>query len=379
MELLYLNKNTHGNNFDFLRFMLATLVVFTHSYVVYEGRVDNEPLWMLSHQQLGFGTLALNSFFLTSGFLVSQSWRHSKGYLDFLKKRVLRIYPGFITVCFVGAYVFAPLGLGIIRPIHYIVEYWSYVNVRDLAYTSLKLGSPELPETFKTSPCYNDVNTSLWTIPYEFVCYQFVPLLALLRHRITPLVIFALVFALNVYHYNDYQYYNVEGTIKSTFLPHFIQRRLSDETLDLLLNFEHFFGFFMAGVCFYAYRNYIPRSIYLATLALIVMLVATFWVKVFELAQLVFGAYLLFYFAYSKRVRIHNFARYGDFSYGIYLYGWPIQQLVLLYFGPKVGIMGIFFISMIFAFAAAYTSWHFIEKPFLSLKTKQFRLAEAPV
>lgn len=379
MEPLYAENSGHKNNLDFLRFALATTVVFTHSYVVYSGVIDNEPLWLLSNKQLGFGTLALNFFFLISGFLVTRSWQYSTNYLDFLKKRVLRIYPGFVVVCVVCAFVFAPLGLEVTWPFRYITQYWSDVNMRSLVYTSSKLSGPVLPETFKTVPCRNDVNTSLWTIPYEFVCYQFVPLLGLLRHRLTPLLLFVLVVAANIHHYNAYQYYNMEGLVHPAFLPPFIQSRLDDESLDLLINFEHFFAFFIAGVCFYTYRTYIPRSIYLVLLALVVMLLATFWLKVFELCQLVFGAYLLFYFAFSKRIRFHNFAKYGDFSYGIYLYGWPIQQLVLLHFGNRIGVAGIFLLAMAFTLIAAYLSWHLVEKPFLSLKKIPLKLVKLTV
>lgn len=381
MELLYAEKSGHRNNFDFLRFTLATLVVFTHSYVVHSGVIDNEPLWRITNKQLGFGTLALNCFFLISGFLVTQSWNHSSSFFDFLKKRVLRIYPGFIVVCFMCAFVFAPLGLGIIRPIRYIVDYWSYIDVGYLTYTSLKLGGIDgllLPETFKTLPCANDVNTSIWTIPYEFVCYLSVPVIALLRHRLIPLILFILVFASNIYHYKAYQYYNMEGIIQPWYFPRFLYHRIGEDWQDPILNFEHFFGFFMAGVCFYTYRQHIPRSIYLAVLSLVVMLAAAFWIRVFELAQLIFGAYLVFYFVFSKRIKIHHFAKYGDFSYGVYLYGWPIQQLVLLYIGSQIGVLGVFLIAMVFTLMAAYVSWHFVERPFLSLKKKKLKLVGAP-
>src|SRR5438045_357316 len=113
MRTLYSEEAGHKNNFDFLRFILATTVVFSHSYVIYYGSVDKvEPLWVLSKNQLGFGTLALNFFFVISGFLVLQSWSYSRNYFDFLKKRVLRIYPAFVAVCLACAFVFGPLGTG---------------------------------------------------------------------------------------------------------------------------------------------------------------------------------------------------------------------------------------------------------------------------
>ena len=137
MEALYPEKQGHENNFDFLRFILATTVVFCHSYVIYYGNVDQEPLWVWSENQLSLGTLAINFFFVISGFLVTQSWDRNADYLAFLRKRILRIYPGFIAVCAACAFLFAPLGLGIFRPFYYVTEYWSSINITSLFYRIL--------------------------------------------------------------------------------------------------------------------------------------------------------------------------------------------------------------------------------------------------
>lgn len=367
MKKLYVESAGHENNFDFLRFMLATMVIFTHSYTVYGTATHSEPLLILTNFQLDLGTLALNFFFIISGFLVSQSWNHSANYLDFLKKRVLRIYPGFVAVCIVGAFVFAPLGLD--KPFNYIYQYWMDVNVRHLVTHSLTLRSPALPETFKTLPCANCVNTSIWTIPFEFICYQFVPVLTLVNRKFFTPALFIAVLASNVYHHDVFQYYNFNVVIKPTYLS-FLQGRFSTGDMEYILYFEHYLYFFMAGVCYYTYRNYIPRSPYLLILSAAVMLVVSRWGNVFELVQPLFGSYLLFYFAFSKRIKLYRFAKYGDLSYGIYLYGWPIQQLVLLYLGSRIGVFGVFFIAMILVLPTAYLSWHLIEKPFLSLKNK---------
>ena len=115
MEPLYSDKTGHKNNFDFIRFALAVFVVFTHSYFVYYGPAiffQKEPLWLLTNHQLTFGTLAVNFFFIISGFLVLQSLLRSKNYFSFLKKRVLRIYPAFIVVYFFCAFIVAPLWNG---------------------------------------------------------------------------------------------------------------------------------------------------------------------------------------------------------------------------------------------------------------------------
>src|SRR5258705_9890366 len=95
-----------GNNFGLLRLILALLVVFSHSYSLAWGSEDAEPLMRLTHGRLGFASLAVNGFFVLSGFLVTHSFLRSRGFFDYLKKRILRIYPGFIAVSLIGVVIF---------------------------------------------------------------------------------------------------------------------------------------------------------------------------------------------------------------------------------------------------------------------------------
>jgi peptidoglycan/LPS O-acetylase OafA/YrhL len=69
-------------------------------------------------------------------------------------------------------------------------------------------------------------------------------------------------------------------------------------------------------------------------------------------------------------VRLHGFAKYGDFSYGIYLYGWPIQQLLMMYAGRVLNVYGLFIVAMALVLPAAAFSWFCIERPFLRLNHK---------
>jgi peptidoglycan/LPS O-acetylase OafA/YrhL len=367
MKTLCPATGEYKNNFDFTRVILATLVVFCHSYVIYYGNIEREPLWCLSKHQLSIGTCAINFFFMISGFLVSQSWNRRDGYFSFLMKRVLRIYPGFILVCIFCIVLFAPLGLRTytLRDIH---EYWAQINLRHLLFTLLTLREPVLPETFKSVPFPNSVNVSLWSILYEFICYQVIPLFAILgafNKPIRALAIFGLVLASNLIHYQVYQLYNTTGTFWYDLAPYYPHRYF-----EQFLNFEHLLLPFITGIVFYNYRHYLPRSRYLLILSSISLIVAALWVPYFEITQSIFGAYILFYFLFNEQVTLQNFARYGDFSYGIYLYGWPLQQLIMLYIGRRLNVFCLFLASMLLVLPLAALSWHLIEKPFLRLKSK---------
>ncbi|NTS39854.1 acyltransferase [Flavisolibacter sp. BT320] len=375
--MLYEDKIGHKNNFDFTRFLLAMLVVFTHGYFVYFGpqtALDREPLWQLTRHQLAFGTLAVNFFFVISGFLVLQSLGRSKTYFDYLFKRVLRIYPAFVVAILLCALVVAPLGNGsVLHPFQNFSDYWSEINLKQLVKTCLFLKDDlyALPPTFQNNPAPLDLNTSVWTISFEFMCYLVLLGLGILgafkTHKLVPLGLFLTILFLNCLHFDVYNHYNLTGELQKDAIPFFPAHDFED-----FLNMEHLLLFFMAGTCFYSYRNYIPRSRYLLLLSAAAVAGSIYWGKGFEIVQSIFGSYLLFYFIFSNRIRLHRFARYGDLSYGIYLFGWPVQQLVILYIGKEISFPVSLLLTTVFLLPVAFASWHLVEKPALSLKKKSF-------
>ena len=91
------------NNLDLIRFVLASLVIFSHSYPLTRGYSQGlEPIAGLTGFQADGGTLAVNFFFVISGFLITQSWFASRSCDDFLRKRILRIFPGYIVAFIVS-------------------------------------------------------------------------------------------------------------------------------------------------------------------------------------------------------------------------------------------------------------------------------------
>src|SRR5262245_17166512 len=95
------------NNFDFIRWLAATMVVFSHDHAVL-GRND-EPLARLSGGFATFGTIGLDVFFVTSGYLVMQSFMRRDDLRYFVAARVLRIFPGLFVSLLVSAFVIGPL------------------------------------------------------------------------------------------------------------------------------------------------------------------------------------------------------------------------------------------------------------------------------
>jgi peptidoglycan/LPS O-acetylase OafA/YrhL len=129
------------------------------------------------------------------------------------------------------------------------------------------------------------------------------------------------------------------------------------------------FTCFFCGICIYLYRAAIPRNLALFLLSVTALVFSSIFTHTFTIIFPIAGTYLLFYIAYSKKIQFYDFAKKGDMSYGVYLYAWPIQQLVLYYLSPDLSLYQLFFISMLITLLIAYFwSWKCIEKPFMELK-----------
>src|SRR5262245_31063326 len=97
-----------ANNFDALRFALAALVILSHSFPLLQGTDNAEPFFVATGGQMTGGMVAVGSFFIISGFLIARSWDNSRGLGDYLRKRIARIYPGFLIASMFCAFVAGP-------------------------------------------------------------------------------------------------------------------------------------------------------------------------------------------------------------------------------------------------------------------------------
>jgi peptidoglycan/LPS O-acetylase OafA/YrhL len=153
------------NNFNFLRLLFAIVVIFSHSPQLVDGNRHREPLTRLFPSTSG-GDLALDCFFILSGFLIMQSWDRKPILLEFLKKRVLRIYPGFIVASLISVLIVGPLGAN-------AELYFAHFNFLSFLMGLIFLQAPNVPPTF-VGQFHPVLNGPLYTIAYEFRCYLLV-------------------------------------------------------------------------------------------------------------------------------------------------------------------------------------------------------------
>lgn len=78
--------------------------------------------------------------------------------------------------------------------------------------------------------------------------------------------------------------------------------------------------------------------------------------------------YMIFYLAYVPKGKIRSFNKVGDYSYGIYIYAFPVQQSIAAAIFPGISVANMVLGSFAVTFVLAFLSWHFIEKKFLKMK-----------
>jgi peptidoglycan/LPS O-acetylase OafA/YrhL len=335
------------NNFDFLRLALAVLVIFSHSFPLGVGSEAHEPLRALTHGQMTLGAFAVDMFFVMSGFLITGSAERSSTLGSFLKKRVARIYPAFVISAVVMALVVLPLASG-----SFAEANWT-ARLEDFVLQTLRLQQFHVQDVFAHNPYPGVLNGSVWSIQYEFWCYLGVAMMAavgLLKRRGWVLACFLASVAISVA-------FQTQGWI---FGGKFAGMLLGSPQL-----WARLLPFYLVGVVFYLFRDKLRLNSWGASLAVLVLLTASWvhvgWAAVFPVA----GAYLIFYVAFARWLPLQGVGGFGDFSYGTYLYAFPIEQLLVMKFGHSVAPWLLFAIATPLTLMAAVLSWYAVEQRFL--------------
>ncbi|KQO23846.1 hypothetical protein ASF11_22940 [Acidovorax sp. Leaf76] len=327
---------THpGNNFDAIRIVAATMVLYSHHFAL-TGQM--EPSFFGIHS---LGGLAVTIFFVLSGYLVNASWQRDPNLWRFGLRRFLRIWPALTVAVVLTAYV---LGAWVTQ-----LPLTEYLTHRATANYLQALGMKihfVLPGVFENNPYRLGVNGSLWTIPIEVRCYialGLAGLIGLLKYRPVLLLSIAVLIGWFLVRSNP----DVTGTVHHG-------RELS--------------AFFLAGAALYTLEPYWRRRPVLWGGA-IALATAAVWAAGWRHSALLLGLpFFIIYAGTQTTAYIRRAGRWGDPSYGIYLFAFPIQQTVIQYGWPQLGFAGTLCISLAITVALAYASWHLVEKQALKFK-----------
>lgn len=341
------------NNFDFLRFVAASMVIFSHAHAIAGNYGASEPLVAFTRHTMSFGGLAVRMFFVMSGFLITASYLNRLSFTKFWRARLLRIMPGLIVAVVVSIFLIGSLGTSLpLREYFTRTQTYAYFQTILLLPINL-LPYNDLPNVFSHNVRPNAVNGSLWTLTPEMMCYLLVSLMGVtgLLRRWTALSLLIITFV---------TYYLVySGMLHVKLFLYLMQH------LELAVCFA-------AGMTFHMYRSRVPINGFLAIGSLAALLVANHFTYL-NYAFPFFGAYLVLYLSYCHWLKCTKFAKNGDFSYGIYIYAFPIQQLVTHCFGGHMAVWLNYTISFPITLVVAALSWHLVEKRFLRIKSFSFR------
>lgn len=334
--------NRKTNNFDLVRLLLAIVVVIAHT-----ASLSQNPLFLKIETILN-PKVAVDSFFIISGFLIFMSFENSSSLGSYISKRSRRILPGYIAVIVICAF-----GLFFVST----AKFHAYFNFDFLQYIlfnllTLNFLQSSLPGVF-VDHSTTAVNTPLWTIKVEIMFYIVVPLIAYLLSKFTKIFAIAGIYLLSI--------------LYSTAIMQLSDRLSPESLIQLEQQLPGQMAFFISGaLIYYFYDQFYEHSFLLLAASALILTIHNLAIEIYFLYPFALAIVVIYFCLIFKY--LGNFGKYGDFSYGLYIWHFPILQLFFhyqLFAQPWLGIPLVF----ITVFIVAYLSWHWIEKPFLKKRS----------
>lgn len=333
----------HKNNFDLLRFVFALFVLVSHSFALI-GKVEQESLVLWTNGQLSFSDIGLAGFFVISGYFIFKSMERSSSVWDYLKKRCLRVFPALFVVLFLTILLIPFLYEGE-QSLWMNGSYWAYLPNNISLY-----GFQATVDGVFTNLTYHSINGSLWTIRYEFSLYIALILLFFIKQKMTLkfiitsvlLLFFILNFLMNFFQLHDRQLLGFNGFSVLNLGTYFIA------------------GVFLAQLKLETWRHDI------LILITLVFLILALYLGFFRCVKHILIPVFILSLGFYPIKTLQRFSNYGDASYGIYIYSFPIQQLLVYHFSPDIISLLVF--SFLLSIFFGYISWHLIEKRALTYK-----------
>ncbi|MFW2829317.1 acyltransferase family protein [Sphingomonas sp. ID0503] len=338
------------NSFDAMRLGLALAVVWSHAFALWHGSEDGEWISLLLGGVYNAGNLGVLGFFTISGFLIARSYVSSRSVLSYLRKRVSRIYPGYLAAVLICSLVVVPAYSS--RPFGMVTGEELVGLTSNLLLKNYIVSS----DAFGGGP----VNGSLWSIPYEFWCYLGVIALGLLGWLKRPFVAVTIA--------------GVVMLVRSWL--DWIHVTPGGYWIDAVIGYPYFWFIvlpsFLLGTAVFIHGERLPRNGWLlaggSTAAILLAHVLPrdpYAILVLRLLIPPLLAYAIFYLGFHPTCRLPHAARYGDFSYGAYLYAFPIQQMLVASLKGTIPFPAFVVLSLVLSVLAGVASWYLVEQWFL--------------
>lgn len=353
MEAMKLDQvfDPRANALNAWRLVLAAEVVFLHSWGTTGHKISPRPVYQLLLY------VGVDGFFAISGFLITASWLNNPRLRDYIAARALRILPGFYVCLLVTAFVVAPIGVAIQggSPAKLVLSGAPLEFV--LKNSAVALTKFDIGGTPTGIPVAGQWNTPLWSLVWEVMCYLAVAALGIAglasRRWVSPTILGLAVFGAVLLP----PIALTEGMAK----PHI------DLGTAIMFLAARTAIMFSAGALLYHFRDVIPARWSLVAASVGIVLVASLLpdYRVIAGLPLAYALIVSGSLIHNKRLRLRT-----DLSFGVYIYAFPIQQLMaisgLIFLNPFV----FFILSMAATLPIAALSWFLIEKRALSMKSR---------
>ena len=327
------------NNLDIVRYYLSFAVLFAH-FAELTGSANYFPTSSYT---------AVGGFFMLSGFLVFYSYLRSKSLKQYFLRRAQRIMPPYIAIvllCAVGGMFITNLSVG-----EYFssLQFWQYLGAN---LTFANFLQPALPGVFD-GQVYESVNGSLWTMKVEVLLYLSIPLSAWLMMRSSRVWALVLIYVLSYLYKVWMGHMYVES---GEMIYRIMQRQVGGQLL-----------FFYSGVAILMYFDYFQRHIRLLFPIALAVGIASKFVNWFDAIEPLCIAIVIIGFAYNCRWFVWM-RRYDNIAYDIYLFHYPVIQLVVYWGLPERNIYLALAVVIGMTLLLSLLSWYFIERPVMRRK-----------
>ncbi|WP_396602757.1 acyltransferase family protein [Algibacter sp. R77976] len=335
-------KEININNFDFLRVVFAFTVALAHLIELSEVEIFQ------AYKDLFNTRLAIDGFFVISGFLIAKSYANSSNIKSYIYKRIKRIVPAYLFVILFCALFFCFISTKSFGDYFLNIQFWKYL-LANLTFQNYI--EPCLPGVFEgNSMCV--VNGALWTIKIEEAFYLLIPVFYWItkskKNKIHGYGI--IVYLVSIIYFNYFVYIDMYRIAKQ--LPGAL-------------------AFFMTGIVLYKnFDFFIKWKHYFIIPCLLIFITEHYVFNTHILKPFAYG-FMVFYIAYNFKW-LNHFGKYGDITYGVYIYHFPIIQ-VFVYFGlfDSYNPLLVSVILLFLVIVLATFSWHFLELYFLSEGRKE--------
>lgn len=327
------------NCFDFLRYLFAFSLILVHFCTL----TETEQFWLIS------GQTRVKAFFTITGFLVVYSFLRHNDLKTYASKRIRRIMPAYITVillCWIVCIFLTPLDL---KTYFSQSQTWNYLPAN---LTMMNFLQPSLPGVF--TDCYEPaVNGSLWSMKFEVLFYMLIPLMILLMRRYSKLTILLLIFGCHIAYHALFDY------LEDNYPEKTIYSSIHHASFNTMI-------YFFSGTALILYFDSFCRHIkVILPLCVVLLILANFdtFYRLNYIEPLLFSAVIIGIAYFCKPLNFLQ--RYDNISYGLYLYHYPIIQVIVQFGLHRHNIWLAFLLTIALTVFFATVSWRLIEKPIL--------------